>query len=359
MPRAKNLEEIETKNYLLAEIREYPKAPGNRIFLIFFSAESDDEVVLSLKALKEGSNDCFAHQPADGVYDSLLALISKDESKGVLKGLIDQRKGFLRIVLKYFFNVPTKLEITPLEFALCCYDIHAKTKKLITVGYIEKFMREHLNAVNSATNLTAEQIAALKALNAKCFPESAWKKGKNEVLLTYLHDLHQDFHTEYIVKFCKDNMSVIEREVRRFFPLPAGRISFGGPKSAERIDQKFEEYAEQFLAPGPRVYSKFKDFFRASIEYGDYCKCIEEAAEHPDIAAINYRTEGEYQACYIILSINTLNVELKVVKSLAALQESHDWYELKRNDTIENLESFIARGIAKLPAQPMALPVRS
>ena len=72
---------------------------------------------------------------------------------------------------------------------------------------------------------------------------------------------------------------------------------------------------------------------------------------HSNIAEINYRTEGEYQACYVILNIASLNVELKVVKSLDSLQESHDWYELKWNDTPENLKTFIERGIAKLPPQ--------
>lgn len=217
-------------------------------------------------------------------------------------------------------------------------------------------MGPHLNEINAATNLTADQIATLKELNGKLGPKETWEKGKNKILLTHLHDLLEDFHAEYIVKFCRDTAGVIQQEVQRLFPLPPGKILFGGPKSAERISQKYAEYAEQFLSPGTQVYGKFKDLFRASIEYEDYCAVLEKMQfVEARIAAINYRTEGEYQACYVILNIATLNVELKVVKSLAALQESHNWYELKRNGSIENLASFIKRGITKLPAYQLRM----
>jgi len=53
------------------------------------------------------------------------------------------------------------------------------------------------------------------------------------------------------------------------------------------------------------------------------------------------RTEGNYKAFYMIIDVSTWNVEIKVVGDLNSVPESHDWYELRRSKSGDNLDHFI------------------
>lgn len=114
------------------------------------------------------------------------------------------------------------------------------------------------------------------------------------------------------------------------------------------------EYSTHSLGPGLHPWKKFKDLFRGSIKYDEYTSWLAKAStEIPaglQISSMKYRAEGNYQACYVVLNVLSLNFELKVVSSLDDIDESHGWYELARNNSLENLESFISRGIAGGPS---------
>ncbi|KAM9940994.1 hypothetical protein ACTFIT_007520 [Dictyostelium discoideum] len=83
-------------------------------------------------------------------------------------------------------------------------------------------------------------------------------------------------------------------------------VSFGGVKSKNRTLQKYNEFCQLYILKGYHAYQKFKDLFR-----------------------------GVYRACYVILNIDSLNFELKIVKNVENYTGAHEWYELSRDPSIE------------------------
>jgi hypothetical protein len=133
---------------------------------------------------------------------------------------------------------------------------------------------------------------------------------------------------------------------------------FAGPKSAHRIQEKFQEYAADFLQPGVHVYRRFKDLFRASISFEDFMKACPDSVPPPKMKLSSYSSPlGDYSAGYVILNVFSLNVELKIVESMETETEteSHEWYELARSNTLENLDDFIRRHIKHEPCN-VSLP---
>lgn len=108
-------------------------------------------------------------------------------------------------------------------------------------------------------------------------------------------------------------------------------ISFpSAAKSGYRIQQKYDEYARKYLAPGFHMYKNFKDLFRGSISFGDYWEIVTrpDTEEHWEkqgvkISSINQLSGGNYSACYVIFNIRSMNFELKVVGNLASSEQSH------------------------------------
>ena len=100
---------------------------------------------------------------------------------------------------------------------------------------------------------------------------------------------------------------------------------------------------QHYLSEGVHAYKKFNDLFRGSIAFDDYRHV---GPTKLPISSVNAKSSGNYRAFYVILNIDTLNFELKVVKDLDASKESHKWYELKRNGCLENLGEFIKREIS-------------
>jgi len=133
----------------------------------------------------------------------------------------------------------------------------------------------------------------------------------------------------------------VEKTVNNYF----SGCKVAESKSPFRIKQKYEEYCKGYLSEGIHAYKKFKDLFRGSISIEDYLEAINNRTEVLNISSINYREDGNYRAAYVILNVDSLNFELKIVKNVQNSIESHDWYELKRNDSIENLDEFIRKEI--------------
>lgn len=345
------LQGVLKQGYLLAEIRHYQQT--GVITMLFVNPNTVlRSLELSVPLIKRGASDC--RFDCHGKYTTLLELVTQGPI--YFSGYLDQRPGVVQILAKYFLHINIAVTLQPYDFALCCYDIYKHSQNLIASSYVSEFLVGHLTDLDAETNLTPEQLEKLEDLHCSSFPPKDRSKGKNQWLTQHLYDQVEDFHAEHAVKFCEDTEKEVKEAVRKYLPVAQESISFAGPKSVHRIKQKYEEYFKHYLQPGIHAYKRFKDLFRASITYDAYIQCLEKNPPPANaIAEINYRKEGNYKACYVILNIYTLNFELKIVKSLEADEESHEWYELMRHNSIENLEEFIRRGIprkTKVPPRP-------
>ena len=128
-------------------------------------------------------------------------------------------------------------------------------------------------------------------------------------------------------------------------------LAIGPVKEEYRIDQKLKEYSVHFLKTGVHVIKKFKDLFRGSITLEAFSNIIPRTDTNIDVKFVKSkeRQQGNYRAFFVTLAVKGVNFELKVVKSLAALEDSHLYYEILRHDSLENLELFLQRHVSKIP----------
>lgn len=122
-------------------------------------------------------------------------------------------------------------------------------------------------------------------------------------------------------------------------------------KSEYWIMQKYEEYRSEYIHGGAHVFKKFKDLFRASISFETFMHVKDRFTNLP-VVSVKPRREGNYRAVYIILNVLEWNYELKVVKDIESFPESHEWYELRRNSSKDNLDIFIRRHLKFLQKRP-------
>jgi len=337
------------EGYKLTEVRHYIR-PEDVVTMMFIAdTERKQDVELSVKKIKAGESDCkVTYEDDDSKWDVILSLI-RITPEAETKGYVDQRPGVVQIIARHFLRIKSvHVKLRPFDFALCCWDIYNVTGKVICSDYInsDEDLQKTLKDLDQKSNLTKEQFDALTKLHASV----KFERAKNEDLIAYLHEdeIREDFDPEYVVKFCSAHRDMVVNQVREWFP--GSKIDFAPEKTPLRVRQKLEEYSKRYLQPGVHAYKRFKDLFRGSILVDDYIASFESPLKMDPplkISSIQSRTEGNYQACYVILNINTLNFELKVVGDLEPLTESHEWYELKRNDSLENLQEFICRGITK------------
>lgn len=254
--------------------------------------------------------------------------------------------------------------MSPYHFALCCYKIYQLTeKKLITSDYISSHLSSHLESLDKEASLTQVHLKELFELHTAHYApthpanDSKFKftSNKNEKLRRQLeqyaldNSFFREAHAECAAVLCDKMAPVVRNQLSDLLKdLKLGEDwVFAPSKGANRIKQKYNEYAASYLQPSAAVYKRFKDLFRASISFEAYKRLLISDHRIPlkFIAEINQRVDGNYRACYVILNIDTLNVELKVVESLRDDAESHQWYELRRNNSIENLVEFLRRGL--------------
>jgi hypothetical protein len=347
----------EKSEYKLLEIRVYDSLEST--IVLVFQKPKGKPVEIGVASLDTPEGRTKRSPKAERLhsisYRLLLRLIQIDG--GIQHGYLEQRRGVILLLAKHFLHIPHIKDPTdPFEFALCCWDIYEITKgKLIHCDYIEQHMREHLAQLDQETNLDDKQIQRLREEHKKL---GGPQDGKNSELIRYLQSQghHKKFHEEYAVKFCNDHNAFVQQEVFQLFPTTV----FAPTKSAFRIGQKYVEYCRGYLQPDMQPYQRFKDLFRGSISYEAYCDNLATARSTMKVSEITYpQTGGNYRVCSVILNIDSLNFELQIVNSPARVKESHQWYELKRNSSLENLKEFIhqeirnheepkASGIAKL-----------
>ena len=264
-------------------------------------------------------------------------------------GYFNQRPSCIKLFLKFYMKFSVDIlpvADDPREFAEDCGTLYCLTKQLLHSEYIERFMQERLHGLDTKTNLTGDAISDLKKLHDGV----ERKNDKNQQLRDFLVEksttfpFHGQFHALWTEKFCGKYLDRVKDEVRRVLKSAgAPNVDIAGAKSAYRIQQKYDEYCQSYLSAGLHVYKKFKDLFRGSITYEDYKNV--DPTKLP-ISSTNARESGNYRAFYVILNIFTFNFELKVVQDLSADDESHLWYELKRNGGLGNLKEFIKREIS-------------
>ena len=274
---------------------------------------------------------------------------------GTLAGYLPQRRNVVPILLKYYFDIQVAPPPSPWDFALCCWDICVYTKKLIASDYVTRRLKDHLEKLDKETNLTAADLEHLKTYHDKCFPDNTWNDEGNHRLRDYLNKREAPlpaFIAELAQKFCEDTTPFIKEQLQKLFPDI--KLVFGPPKTVDRIRQKLDEYANTSLHQGVHVFKQFRDLYRASIAYEDYTRNKLQLPPNIFVSHIKERADGNYRACYVTLNICSLNVELKIVRSLAPIDQSHDWYELKRHNSKENLRNFICHGIEKLAKVSLA-----
>ena len=96
------------------------------------------------------------------------------------------------------------------------------------------------------------------------------------------------------------------------------------------------------------MLKRFKDLFRGSIEI-EHLLAAEGDWRNSVIERTIPTAGSKFKVFYIILDLSiegsSMAFELQVVKSLQKHSASHGWYELKRNESWENLLSFIKREI--------------
>jgi hypothetical protein len=346
---------IDDESWVLSEIREYTY-DNDLSFLFRYTGDYLVEREFSVKKIKKGDKNTLT-TGANRVFNTLLNLSTLSvlwrkenfwPTRGeqlpkpstlwpLLDGCLKPRKGMVYILAKHFARLDLDLDLsflTPFEFALCCYDIYKYCDgRLLHSPFIKKHM--DLSPLHREANLSLDELQALN----KLLDSKSKNNEKNTKLIDFLHGVHKDFHAEYVVKYCERNQEEVERIVRALFPNV--NLKFAGPKSAHRITEKYNEYSADYLKPGVHVYRKFKDLFRASISYDDF---MNGQTTSLPLSSFN-PPKGDYRVGYVILNIDTLNVELKVVKSIEAETQSHDWYELERSNSLENLQDFIRRRI--------------
>ena len=104
---------------------------------------------------------------------------------------------------------------------------------------------------------------------------------------------------------------------------------------------------------GIHAFKKFKDLFRGSITFDHFWENRDRFLDAKMIiSCTNSPNLGNYRAFYIILNIGTINYELKVVRDVESNEESHHWYELKRNEDITNLYKFVRSHINEIVPSP-------
>lgn len=266
---------------------------------------------------------------------------------------LTHRKGGIKLLLKYFLKlgddlIRPALETKVFSFAQDCLWVYKLTERNIANSYIDRYMNDTLARLDEKSNLDSEMIAEIKSKLSAERQNIRFLGGKNKALIDFLEGdgtavrLVNGF--EYAQFYCEEKLPSVKTSIEQLLcenssdSVSTLDLSWGGVKTWARMKQKYEEYATEYLQSGKHVFRKFKDLFRLSIAFKDFVKVNTAALP---IAQVNYREVGNYRACYVILEIDTLNVELKVVKSLQADTNSHLWYELKRHNSVDNVILFI------------------
>lgn len=253
----------------------------------------------------------------------------------------------IAVLLKNFCRLdneilPVQFDVmTPLDFAYACLEIADHTKHLLADRFISTFWNTELEALDKGSNLAIPEFEKLEPLllDDKRFRR---EPAKNLPLLEYIKQKRAplEFHPEYAVDFCRRERKNVKAAVRTLFPNVG---KFAPEKTPFRIRQKYtDEYCPQYLQAGIHAYKKFKDLFRCSITFEAFCEDFGKLSnEAVPLSSSKVRKEGNYKAAYLILNIEGLNVEMKIVRNLEASLLSHDWYEVKRNPSRDNLTEFI------------------
>jgi hypothetical protein len=337
---------VETKTFdEIVKFRERDK-----IFIVFSRTESvhpQEQRGIYLHKLKDhyasgqdNINELEAEFPIWEPYNTLIKLVDRRSESAGGVGLT-ARKGAIKLLLKFFLRLADNIIAKPrlddaFEFAQDCLWLSENTGKNICAAFIERYMLGDLTELDNKTNLTDDDLTWLR----EKFGDAPCDKGKNANLIAFLtapQQLRRVQHEHYAVLFCKEMTPTIQGRLDEL--LGEGVAKLAPSKTAPRILQKYEEYCAEFLTPGMHAYKNFKDLFRASITIDKIKEVVD--TTKLTIADFKVRKEGNYRAGYLVLNIDTLNVEIKVVKSLEDDSRSHLWYELRRNDSVENVKLFI------------------
>jgi len=263
------------------------------------------------------------------------------------------------IILHEYLRVdvkpPGETPITPLEFAHACVAL----EPYLPSGFQNAVLRnKHLTQLqrdaDATTSITSDNYSV--TLQEKLGQLKLIEGGRNDALRSWIikQPNSAQFLPEYVHHFCRKYQDVVRAEVINLLGCQEADLSFGGPKTPERIAQKLAEYSEHALTSGAHVLKRFKDLFRASIEIKALLAAQEPWGWKDLVVSKKPPADSNFKVYYIILNVPvmdelSMNFELQVVNSLQTHSTSHAWYELKRHSCWNNLLSFIKREICQVP----------
>jgi hypothetical protein len=310
----------------------------------------------------------------DSVLGTKVVLQVHDLQKGVLRHILDwneeDRSNYPELVLEdyerlnyshialiflnYFHikvpNILTKL--SPLDLALCCYDIYhvlhdeddPPIRHLIVSNCIRDFYHPPPKEIPASSDDPLEQL--FKTLNVFKRQPSC----KNQGLIWYLKEMEKispfaglHFQHQFVEQYCANQQEMKQKHLQERFP--GLLIKLARPKMDYRIEQKYEEYASEFVLSGFHIYRRFKDLFRATIVYPELNMSMEDLTSMVAPDLVEVKINRDVGIVYFILNCDNDLAEIQVVMNKKKTSDSHQYYELIRENTLENLEQFIKRNI--------------
>lgn len=227
--------------------------------------------------------------------------------------------------------------LTPGQLAEQCHDLYRHVLSP-THGSIHKQVTSHF-----MKPMGHENVEALTKL-FEYYQKQPTQKCLNEPLLKAIWSKSHPFIHSHARLFCAEQHSAVHAQLKNL--LGHERFKMGSPKAVYRLEQKYREYGADTVDPhGPLPYASFKDLFRATVTIKDFSEEAKTAiVEH--LVECKFPSVG-YTALYLILKIEDMKCELQVVTDFKAADDAHSYYELQRNDSMENLELFVFRDLEK------------
>jgi hypothetical protein len=277
----------------------------------------------------------------------------------------------------FLFEWADLLPTDPLRTAAACLLLHdafpdISFRKLINNDYFKR-IQEGLHSQVSADDILIKRIegvcctsmerkrergrrnaAVVRALQRANQHELVGAGREADFIHSYCNakaDAVQDFFTSVGFQILgtvirNDHPAPIGTCIRNDHPSP--KIKFGSAKKPYRLNQKYAEYAADYLsASWPTILHCFKDLFRATVQLEEASvAALERLAKHPAVKFIECRFKKQksgFSAAYVELEIDGVTLELQAVASIDAGMQSHVWYELTRIKEWEDVVLFYRR----------------
>jgi hypothetical protein len=316
------------------------------------SHDSEDFLTYSIASLKKGGRLEATNNPRHRGSSTYEVLFETNRALG---------PHCIALFLLNFYGIKLTdilAEINPLELAQCCWDvwcevygdedeephIHEQRLHFLISNCIEKHFKDIVSP-------SSETKAAMEELE-KEFKPWALLECRNEGLMKYLleqdrlhpHAIMETMHTHAWI-YCAEQLEAKNSAVLGICPKME---TVEKPKSELRLRQKFEEYEALYLRPRVNVYGEFKDLFRGSVDM-DVIRGDNDLRERLKQHLVEVKLTVTNQICdlKLILAIKGDKFELKVVPSGPKARKAHEFYELQRDGSVDNILDFISRSLKK------------